>query len=72
MTIPMYVGYDNREAAVFTVFNQSIIQHATIPVAIHPLHGKMLDSFDGQQDGTNAFIFSRYLVPLLQIGRAHV
>jgi lipopolysaccharide biosynthesis glycosyltransferase len=25
----------------------------------------MLDGFDGQQDGTNAFIFSRYLVPYL-------
>jgi hypothetical protein len=36
------------------------------PVAIHPLHGPMLDGFDGQQDGTNAFIFSRYLVPFLQ------
>jgi hypothetical protein len=66
MTIPLYVGYDPREAAVFTVFNQSVIQHTTTPVAIHPLHGKMLDDFDGQQDGTNAFIFSRYLVPLLQ------
>jgi lipopolysaccharide biosynthesis glycosyltransferase len=66
MTIPIYVGYDAREAAVFTVFNQSVIQHSTLPVAFHPLHGKMLDGFDGQQDGTNAFIFSRYLVPLLQ------
>jgi hypothetical protein len=26
----------------------------------------MLDGFDGQQDGTNAFIFSRYLIPYLQ------
>jgi len=25
----------------------------------------MLDNFDGQRDGTNAFIFSRYLVPYL-------
>jgi hypothetical protein len=64
--IPIYVGYDAREAGVFTVFNQSVIQHATVPVSIHPLHGPMLDGFDGQQDGTNAFIFSRYLVPLLQ------
>ena len=65
MTIPIYVGFDQREACVFHVFNQSVIQHATQPVAFHPLSTKMLD-FDGQQDGTNAFIFSRYLVPHLQ------
>lgn len=64
-TIPIYVGYDPREAAVFTVFNQSVIQHTTAPVAIHPLHQKALN-FDGQQDGTNAFIYSRYLIPWLQ------
>lgn len=65
MTINLYVGYDPREAAVFTVFNQSVIQHTSVPVAICPLHQKALN-FDGQQDGTNAFIYSRYLIPVLQ------
>ena len=64
-TIPIYVGYDPREACVFHVFNQSVIEHATQPVSIHPLATKQLQ-FNGQQDGTNAFIFSRYLVPALQ------
>lgn len=64
-TITLYVGYDPREAAVFTAFNQSVIQHTTVPVAICPLHQKSLE-FDGQQDGTNAFIYSRYLIPYLQ------
>ena len=64
-TITLYVGYDPREAAVFTAFNQSVIQHTSVPVAICPLHQKSLE-FDGQQDGTNAFIYSRYLVPYLQ------
>jgi len=59
------VGYDPREAAVFTVFNQSVIKYTSIPVSICPLHQDALN-FDGQQDGTNAFIFSRYLVPYLQ------
>ena len=63
--ITLYVGYDPREAAVFTVFNQSVIQHSSVPVAICPLHQKSLN-FDGQQDGTNAFIYSRYLIPYLQ------
>ena len=59
------MGYDPREAAVFTVFNQSVIKYTSIPVSICPLHQDALN-FDGQQDGTNAFIFSRYLVPYLQ------
>ena len=61
----LYVGYDPREAIAYHVFCQSVIEHASIQVAFHPLHGPMLANFDGQQDGTNAFIFSRYLIPYL-------
>lgn len=61
--IPIWVGYDEREAAAFHVFCQSVIDHATEPVSLHPLTVK---GFDGQRDGTNAFIFSRYLIPHLQ------
>jgi len=64
--INLYVGYDPREAAVYHVFCQSVIEHASGPVSFIPLHRPMLDNFDGQQDGTNAFIYSRYLVPYLQ------
>ena len=64
--LSLYVGYDPREAAVFHVFCQSVIEHASGPVQFIPLHSPMLANFDGQQDGTNAFIFSRYLVPHLQ------
>lgn len=63
--IPVYVGYDLRESAVYHVLTQSILNTATVPVAIVPLHSSMLDNFDGQQDGTNAFIYSRFLVPSL-------
>ena len=63
--INLYVGYDPREAAVFTAFNQSVIEHTSVPVSICPLHQDALN-FDGQQDGSNAFIYSRYLVPYLQ------
>lgn len=62
----IYVGYDPREACVYHTFCQSVIEHASQPVSFIPLHQPMLDGFDGQQDGTNAFIFSRYLVPYLQ------
>ena len=64
--IPIYVGFDPREAAAFHVFNQSVIETASVPIAIHPLHSGLLGNFDGQKDGTNAFIYSRFLVPYLQ------
>lgn len=63
--IPVYVGYDPREAICYHVFCQSIIEQSSIPVAFIPLHGPLLSNFDGQQDGSNAFIYSRYLIPYL-------
>jgi hypothetical protein len=63
--INLYVGFDQREACVYHTFCQSVIEHASTPVSFHPLATNMLH-FDGQQDGTNAFIFSRYLIPHLQ------
>jgi lipopolysaccharide biosynthesis glycosyltransferase len=60
------VGYDPREAAAYHVFCQSVIEHASVPVQFIPLHSPMLRNFDGQRDGTNAFIYSRYLIPHLQ------
>lgn len=63
--IPCYVGYDPREAIAYHVFCQSVIEHCSMPVGFYPLHAPMLSNFDGQQDGTNAFIYSRYLIPYL-------
>jgi len=63
--LPIYVGFDPREACVYHVFCQSVIEHAKSPVCFIPLNEKMLNGFDGQQDGTNSFIYSRYLVPYL-------
>jgi len=65
MTIRLYVGFDQREACVYHTFCQSVIEHASQPVEFIPLATNMLH-FDGQQDGTNAFIYSRYLIPLMQ------
>jgi hypothetical protein len=63
--IPIYVGFDPREACVYHTFCQSVIEQSSELVSFTPLHQDMLHGFDGQQDGTNAFIFSRYLVPYL-------
>lgn len=63
--IPIAVGYDPREAAVYSVLEQSLMATSSEPLALIPLHSPMLGGFDGQQDGTNAFIYSRFLVPEL-------
>jgi lipopolysaccharide biosynthesis glycosyltransferase len=65
-TIPLYIGFDPREAAAYHVFCQSVIERSTSPVSFHPLHKPMLDGFDGQRDGSNSFIYSRFLVPYMQ------
>ena len=62
----LYVGFDPREALAYHVFCQSVIEHSSEPVSFIPLHGPMLRNFDGQQSGSNAFTFSRYLIPSLQ------
>lgn len=57
--IHLFCGYDAREAVGFHTFVASVIQRATVPVAIHPLDAK------GLPQGTNTFTFSRFLVPWL-------
>jgi lipopolysaccharide biosynthesis glycosyltransferase len=63
--IPCYVGFDIREAAAYHTFCQSVITNSSLPVAFIPLHGPLIRDFDGQRDGSNAFIYSRYLIPYL-------
>jgi hypothetical protein len=66
--IPVYVGFDPREEAGTHVFNSSLINRATSPVSIIPLHLNLFKSFynAGHRDGTNAFIYTRFLIPFLQ------
>jgi len=59
----VFVGFDPREAVAYHVFTQSVLEHASQPVSFTPLTTKALGNF--QRDGTNAFTFSRYLVPYL-------
>ena len=63
--IPIFIGFDSRETIAYHVLSQSIIDKTTLPVAVTPLASRMLQYFDGQRDGTNAFIYSRFLVPEL-------
>jgi hypothetical protein len=66
--IQIFSGFDEREAVGFHVFCASVIEHATEPVSITPLSLKSLQKVytGGQRDGTNAFIYSRFLIPYLQ------
>lgn len=64
-TIRVFVGFDQREALAYHVFCQSVIDRASVPVSFIPIHKGMLKGFDGKRDGSNAFTFSRYLVPSL-------
>ena len=58
--IRIFAGYDEREAAGFYAFCQSVIQHTSMPVSITPL-----GSNGTERDGTNAFTYSRFLVPYM-------
>jgi hypothetical protein len=56
--IRLFTGWDEREAVGWHAFAQSVIERSSVPVAITPFSGQ-------QRDGTNAFTYSRFLVPYL-------
>ncbi len=66
--LSVYTGFDPREEAGTWAFCSSVVEHCTSPVAIMPLHLPMFTSFypPDMRDGTNAFIYTRYLIPFLQ------
>lgn len=66
-TIQLFAGYDSREAVGYHTFIQSVIDNSTAPIAISALHlGSLQQVYNaGQRDGTNAFIYSRFLIPYL-------
>ena len=64
--IKIFIGYDPREAIVYHVFNQSIIEHASIPIQVTPLALSHLQEFNEQHtDRSNDFVYSRFLTPYL-------
>ena len=64
--IPIFIGYDPREAIAFHVCSNSIIRHSSYPVSINPLALNILKDYEEKHtDGSNHFIYSRFLVPHL-------
>ena len=64
--IPIFIGYDPREAIAFHVCANSIIRNSSVPVSITPLAlNNFKDYTETHTDGSNQFIYSRFLVPHL-------
>lgn len=64
--IPIFIGYDHREAVAYHVCVNSIIRHSSKTVAVTPLAlQNMQDYQETHTDGSNQFIYSRFLVPHL-------
>jgi hypothetical protein len=67
MMIRIYVGFDPREAVAYHVCTNSIIRHASAPISLTPLALNNLGSYQElHTDGSNQFIYSRFLVPYLE------
>lgn len=55
----IFTGWDAREEAGWHAFAHSVVKRASVPVALTPITAQM------QRDGSNAFTYSRFLVPYL-------
>jgi lipopolysaccharide biosynthesis glycosyltransferase len=60
--IDIVVGFDQREAVAYHTFCQSVISNTSLPVRFTPLVGH---GIDGQRNGSNQFVYSRFLTPHL-------
>jgi len=63
--IRLFIGYDPREAVVYHVCANSIIRHASRPLAFTPLALRNLHYIESHRDGSNQFTYNRFLVPQL-------
>jgi len=64
--IPIFVGYDPREAIAYHTCVNSIIRNASRPVSIVPVALNLFKDYDETHtDGSNHFIYTRFLVPYL-------
>lgn len=64
--IPIVVGFDQREAVAYHVFCQSVLDKASRPVQFIPLAMNVLQFYkETHTDGSNRFIYSRFLTPYL-------
>lgn len=71
--VRVFVGYDTREPVAYHVCCESIIKHTTMPVQITPLALNTVRMLyeETHTDGSNQFIYSRFLVPWLCDWQGH-
>jgi lipopolysaccharide biosynthesis glycosyltransferase len=64
--IPIFIGYDPRESIAYHVCVNSIIRHASQPVAIVPVALNLFQDYEETHgDNSNHFVYTRFLVPHL-------
>jgi hypothetical protein len=64
--IPVFIGYDPREAIAYHTCVNSIIRHASQPVAIVPVALNLFQDYkETHGDNSNHFVYTRFLVPHL-------
>jgi lipopolysaccharide biosynthesis glycosyltransferase len=64
--IPVFIGYDPREAIAYHTCVNSIIRHATQPVSIVPVALNLFADYkETHGDNSNNFVYTRFLVPWL-------
>jgi len=65
VTINVFVGFDQLEAIAYHVFCQSVLEKSTSLINFTPLAHQNLNFFKNHDDGSNKFIYSRFLTPFL-------
>ncbi len=64
--ITLAVGFDQRESVAYHTFCQSVIDQCSRPVRFIPLATSLLRGYtETHSDGSNQFIYSRFLTPYL-------
>lgn len=64
--ITLVVGFDQREAVAYHTFCQSVLEKSSLPVQFIPLAENTLVGYkETHTDGSNKFIYSRFLTPYL-------
>jgi len=64
--LKVFIGYDAREAVAYHVCVNSLIRHCSSPIEIVPLALNTMPFYrEAHKDGSNAFIYSRFLVPYM-------
>jgi len=64
--IKIFIGYDTREIVAHFVCLNSIIKHSKQPISVTPRALQNLPNYqEVHTDGSNQFIYSRFLVPYL-------